>query len=65
MIHLEHDCTSGTLYGDWPAIVVCVDGFDPQLAQIACETIAEQSEETVVLLLTIACMRARWAVSVN
>lgn len=45
--------------------IVCIfDGYEPQLAQIVCETIAEQSELTIGVMINLACDAAwretRW-----
>lgn len=46
------------IVGDW-FMVVCLDGYEPELARIVTETISEQSEETITMLWNFAADEAR------
>ena len=57
MTLINHPLKSSIIQSDW-FMVVCLDGHEPQLAPLVCETIAEQEEETLVVMLRFACWRA-------
>lgn len=49
----------------WPLVILVLDGYEPQLAQIVIDTINEQSEETVTMLFNFAGDKARESINPN
>lgn len=49
----------------WPLILIVLDGYEPQLAGIVVETIREQSEETLQMMMKWAGEAAREGIDVN
>lgn len=64
---IDHDPKqnhSGILHGDF-FVLVCLDGYDPQLGPIVVETIREQDDETLAIMWDFACDCARAEMRVN
>lgn len=59
------DESLGLLY-HWPLVVIVLDGYEPALARIVCETISEIKDESVFsVMFNVACERAREGVRLN
>lgn len=55
---IDREPNSDIIHGDW-FMLVCLDGYDPQLGPIVVETIRGQDDETLAIMWDFACEIAR------